>query len=247
MGRARNPKRDEAMQMWLDSGGTLSFKELAKELEIEDEARIRKWKSLDKWNDKLQAEQKRKKRGGQPGNKNAVGHGAPIGSKNAETHGAYSRVNFSDLSEEDQEYLANLSANVEANLLNEYRILMAKERDLSNRIAKYDWENDEKNFPERHEKIFAIKHGKKVEVRRIEFSESAFERSMKLVAERTKLHGRILKALDMMRAHGLDQERLALDKRKHALNKQKISGEFEINLETGEIDDTVDIDDDDAL
>jgi len=230
------------MQMWIGSGGTLSFKELAQELEIEDEARIRKWKSLDKWNDKLQAEQKRKKRGGQPGNKNAVGHGAPLGSKNAETHGAYSRVNLSDLSEEDQEYIANLSANIEENLLNEYRILMAKERDLSNRIAKYDLENDKKFFPERHEKIFATKHGKKVEVRRIEFSESSFERRMKLEAEYIKLHGRILKLLDMMRAHGVDRARLDLDERKHRLAKQKISGEFEIDIETGEIDDTVDID-----
>lgn len=45
----------------------------------------------------------KKKRGGQPGNKNAlghgapygnqnaVGHGAPVGNKNAEKHGLYSR------------------------------------------------------------------------------------------------------------------------------------------------------------
>ena len=33
----------------------------------------------------------KRKRGGQPGNKNAVGHGAPLGNKNAFRHGLYER------------------------------------------------------------------------------------------------------------------------------------------------------------
>ena len=39
----------------------------------------------------VQGAPRKRKRGGQPGNKNAVGHGAPVGNKNAEKFGFFSK------------------------------------------------------------------------------------------------------------------------------------------------------------
>ena len=96
MARDRSPERDKARQIWLDSGGTMTAREVAEKVGAKPE-QVRKWKSLDDWNAALEAQKPPRKRGGQPGNKNAAGAGAPMGNKNAETHGAYSAVRVADL------------------------------------------------------------------------------------------------------------------------------------------------------
>ena len=60
---------------------------------------------LDSWAAELEAQKPPRKRGGQPGNKNAAGAGAPHGNRNAETHGAYSTVRLADLPDEQREYI----------------------------------------------------------------------------------------------------------------------------------------------
>lgn len=94
MPRARSPKRDEAYQLWLASEGKKKLKDIAAELGV-SETQIRKWKNQDKWNgnvtNQVNGSVTKRKRGGQPGNKNAVGHGAPKGNQNATKHGLFSR------------------------------------------------------------------------------------------------------------------------------------------------------------
>ena len=94
MPRARSPKRDEAYQLWIASEGKKKLKDIAAELGV-SETQIRKWKNQDKWNGNVTNQVKgnvtKRKRGGQPGNKNAVGHGAPKGNQNATKHGLFSR------------------------------------------------------------------------------------------------------------------------------------------------------------
>ena len=55
----------------------------------------------------------RKKRGGQPGNKNAVGHGAPKGNQNAVKHGLFSRY----LPEDTREIFFSLDSSDPLDLL----------------------------------------------------------------------------------------------------------------------------------
>ena len=94
MPRARSPKRDQAYQLWIASDGKKKLKDIAAELEV-SETQIRKWKNQDKWNSNVTNQGKgnvtKRKPGGQPGNKNAVGHGAPKGNQNAIKHGLFSR------------------------------------------------------------------------------------------------------------------------------------------------------------
>lgn len=100
MPRARSPKRDEAYRLWVDSGKKKKLKDIASELGV-TETQIRKWKNQDKWNGNVtnpnsnvtnpKSNVTKRKQGGQPGNKNAVGHGAPKGNKNAEKFGFFSK------------------------------------------------------------------------------------------------------------------------------------------------------------
>lgn len=60
---------------------------------------------------------------------------------------------------------------------------------------------------------------------------SPFERAMKVEAELNKLHGRIIKQLDSIKAYELEDRRLTLAEKQFELNKQKLTGEFEIDPE----------------
>ena len=79
MARKRDPRRDEAKKIWLDSGGKKVLKELASELNVSD-SQIRKWKSVDKWAEELKGNVTKSNsnvtnKGGAPsGNKNAKGN-----------------------------------------------------------------------------------------------------------------------------------------------------------------------------
>lgn len=52
MARPRNPKRDQAFQLWKASNGTRLLKDIAEELEC-SQTLIRKWKNQDSWDEKL--------------------------------------------------------------------------------------------------------------------------------------------------------------------------------------------------
>ncbi|WP_084146884.1 phage terminase small subunit-related protein [Paenibacillus wynnii] len=98
MARERSPERDKAKQMWLASSGMMKLKDIAAALFI-GENKVRKWKSLDRWEDELKGNVPHKSKGSVPleskgnvphnrgapkGNKNAVGNrgGAPPGNQN---------------------------------------------------------------------------------------------------------------------------------------------------------------------
>lgn len=97
MARARNPDRDKAFELFKEHNGNITNREIANILNV-PERTISVWKIRDSWNEKVncstskkECSTTKKKRGGQPGNKNAVGHGAPKENKNAEKHGFFSK------------------------------------------------------------------------------------------------------------------------------------------------------------
>ncbi len=67
-------------------------KELAEKYDVSLNT-IKSWVKRYGWSGlkKNQGAPRKRKRGGQPGNKNAVGHGAPVGNKNAEKYGFFSK------------------------------------------------------------------------------------------------------------------------------------------------------------
>lgn len=99
MARARSPNRDKSFQIYKEHDGDITNREIAKILNISEKT-VGGWKCKDTWDDKLNGVLQKDKRstpkgkfnkGGQPNNKNAVGHGAPVGNRNAETHGFFSK------------------------------------------------------------------------------------------------------------------------------------------------------------
>lgn len=97
MPRKRNPKREQARRMWLDSGGKKKLIEIADELDVSP-SQIRKWKSQDKWNDDLKGNvTKKKERSSMKGNQYAKGNpgnphaSPPKGNKNAVKHGLFAK------------------------------------------------------------------------------------------------------------------------------------------------------------
>lgn len=94
MARERSPNRDKAFDIYKEHGGNITNREIANQLEISEKS-ISGWKCKDKWDKKLNGVLQKDKRstpkakGGQPGNKNAAGHGAPLQNNNAEKHGFF--------------------------------------------------------------------------------------------------------------------------------------------------------------
>ena len=242
MAKGRNPARDKAKTEWLKSGGKTPTKELAATYDV-SEVQIRKWKSADEW----QAELERKKCGGQKGNKNAAGHGAPKGNKNAETHGAYSTVHLDSLPPEERVYIESMTLDAQENMLRELQLLLAKERDLTRRISEYEQADPNVLYIDRVVEVYtpkadkdknensnktALKQNAKTVIKA-----STFDRIMKLETEYNKIHGRIIKLIDSIRAYEVDNKRLNLDERKHELSKQRLTGEYSVDPDTGEISD----------
>ena len=270
MAKARSPERDKVRRAWLESGGTMTAKQLAEQFGVRAE-QVRKWKSLDNWQADLDAQKPKRKRGGQPGNKNAVGAGAPVGNKNAETHGAYSTVRLCDLPQEQREYIEGITLDTETNMLAELQTLIAKEADLQNKIAALEHGDPAALYIDRVVEMRAPKGTKRLEQQREKLEAlqreiaalqdttgdkeraleregytvtmqtvikaSAFDRAMKLEAELNRIHGRIIKLLDSIKGYEMESRRLRLEERKYNLAKQKLSGAYDIDPETGEIND----------
>lgn len=93
--RQRSQNRDRAFEIYQEHAGTIDLVRIAELLDL-PAGTIRGWKAKDNWDKRLNGAppkdtERSKQRGGQPGNQNAVGHGAPPRNKNAEKHGFFSK------------------------------------------------------------------------------------------------------------------------------------------------------------
>lgn len=92
MARAPDPRIEQAKAMYLEGRKLV---EIASQLNL-PEGTVRRWKCTHKWDSERldkKSERSQRKKGGQPGNQNAVGNdgGAPEQNKNAEKFGFFSK------------------------------------------------------------------------------------------------------------------------------------------------------------
>ena len=92
MPRKPDERIEKAKEMFLKG---LKLVEIASQLNL-PEGTVRRWKSTHKWDSERsdkKSERSERKKGGQPGNRNAAGHGGtgPPGNKNAEKYGFFSK------------------------------------------------------------------------------------------------------------------------------------------------------------
>lgn len=145
MARARSPDSIEAEKLYR---GGMKLVEIAKKLGVPDST-VRRWKSTQKWDgekkDKKSERSGKKKanarkKGAQPGNKNAVGNkGGPLkpGDKIAEKHGAYASVYWDVLDDDEKELIEDMPRDEEELLLQQIQLFSVRERRIMKAINKY--------------------------------------------------------------------------------------------------------------
>lgn len=159
MPRAPSDKRTKAEKLF-NKG--MKLVDISKKLDI-PEGTIRSWKNREQWGEKSSkknqcnvakkeagetATLQKKKRGGQPGNRNAEGSkggSAPLRNRNAETHGAYSKIYWDALDKEELDLIDSMDDAEEQQLIMQLQMFSVRERRLMRSIKKYRELQEEKH------------------------------------------------------------------------------------------------------
>lgn len=174
MARQRDPRRDEAKKIWLESNGEKQLKEIASELNVSD-SQIRKWKSQDKWSTELKSNVTNQ--GGAPiGNQNAKGNkgnsraSPPKRNKNALKTGEYETIFFDTLTDNEKDIYSSLNDDPSFALSEEIRLLKIRQLRMMKRIQQAESGLNDEEI-ERLQQLRNIKTpldvgGKKLEIKR---------------------------------------------------------------------------------
>lgn len=237
----RSEKRDTAKAEYVSrkaKGKKVNLRDLADELSVAYST-LRKWKAADKWDDALP----RKKRGGQPGNRNSAGHknaagsheGAPLGNKNAEKDGAYSTIFFDMLSDGERQIAEQTPTGSKEALENELRIAKVREHRILEKIARYEAEPEDTlhltslldmRVPggQKEKKADGIKQTMGMYTK-----DTAFSRTMKLQEALYKVQGRITKIADSLRALEESERRMELERQRLDIMRMRATGAFDVD------------------
>jgi len=152
----RSEERKQAERLYLESKGNIKLVEIAEKLGLPDN-KVRKWKSLDNWEGKLnpaKAEKSKKKpverstkeKGSVPpkkkvgapkGNTNAKGHKNPVPPPDTTKHGGYSAVYWDTLDEDELELIEEVPKSEEDLLIEQIQLFSVRERRIMKAINKY--------------------------------------------------------------------------------------------------------------
>ena len=134
MARAPDQRVEQARTLY-DKG--LKLIDIASQLGI-SEGTVRSWKNRYGWDCNVAKEKRNvaKRKGGQPGNKNAEGHGGtgPPRNKNAVKTGEFETLFFDCLEPDEQKLIQTVQPDKEQLLLQEIQLLTVRERRMLKRI-----------------------------------------------------------------------------------------------------------------
>lgn len=247
MARKRDPRRDEAKKIWLESNGKKQLKEIASELNVSD-SQIRKWKSQDKWSTELKSNVTNGKsnvtfQGGAPfGNQNAKGNkgnsraSPPVGNKNALKTGEYETIFYETLSDEEKDIYSNLNNDPSYVLSEEIRLLKIRQLRMMKRIKEAESGlNDEE--VDRLQQLRKIKmpiekNGKKLEIKRevmqdVQVSRKTYRKIDDILSIEdalTRISNQLTKAIKQLNALATE------DSRNKVYNNQANKLEVEIDM-----------------
>lgn len=228
MARPRNPKRDEAFQMWLESKGQMLLKDIAEQLELSD-SQIRKWKNQDKWDDNLKGNVTKsngnvtkRSRGAPAGNSNAKGHGAPKQNQNATTHGFFSKF----LPEETLEIMEAMNERSPADLIWDQIQIQYAAIIRAQRIMHVE-SKDEIIKEIKKEKNTLLQQGDEVKSIPTEFEyefQFAWERQAQLLTAQSRAIGELRSSIRQFveMADQNDERRLKLEQMQLAIDKTRV-------------------------
>lgn len=130
MARAPDKRIEQAKAMYLKG---MKLVEIASRLNL-PEGTVRSWKNRYKWDCNVAKEKRnvaKRKKGGQPGNKNATG---PPENKNAVKTGEFETLFFDCLDPDEQKLIQAVQPDKEQLLLQEIQLLTVRERRMLKRI-----------------------------------------------------------------------------------------------------------------
>ena len=238
----RSGERDAARAEYVarrERGEEVNLRQFAEERGIKYDT-LRRWKSADRWEEQIT-----KKRGAQPGNKNAKGNpggGAPAGNSNAEKEGAYSAIFYENLSPAEKQIVENAPTNSTALTSHEIGILLLREKYILDKISEY------RALPPDTMITFSVmdmrvpggdgkqkQDGGKQQIGMYN-KETPDQRITQLQEALNKIHGRILTAAAQMQKNEMDALRLELEKQRLEIMRMRATGEISDGKEDDEDD-----------
>lgn len=222
MARAPDERQEQAKELFLQ--GTKLI-DISKALEV-PVGTIRSWKNRYNWDEKSNATLHKRKRnvaktkGGQPGNKNAIGnHGgaAPEGNKNAVTTGEFETLLFDCLDPEEKQLAAAVPNDKEQLLFQEIQLLTVRERRMLKRIENLrqtDFTTVKKKKGTEKDKWTDLdeKHATLGQIQNIEDA-------------LTRVQARKQAAIDSLHRFGVDDARLEIELMKLDMASLKLGGQ----------------------
>lgn len=238
----RSEKRDTAKAEYIarkSKGESVNLRELAEQQGVTYQT-LRNWKAADKWDEAVP--KPKRKRGGQPGNRNSAGHqnaagsheGAPPGNKNAEKDGAYSAVLFDMLTDKEREVAEAAPTGSRDALVQEMRLLKVREHRIMSKIAMYEAEpEDTLHLSSVLDMCEPAGRGdKKQDGARQQMGmytkDSAFNRVMKLQEALYKVQGRIATITNSLRAIEETDRRIELEREHLEILRMRATGAVNI-------------------
>ncbi|MDM8134040.1 Putative ATPase subunit of terminase (gpP-like) [[Clostridium] symbiosum] len=222
MARAPDARAEQAKELFL-SGKKLI--EISEALGI-PEGTVRSWKNRYGWEGNANATLRKpkcnvaKRKGGQPGNKNAIGNrggAAPENNKNAVTTGEFETLLFDCLEPDELQLVAAVPTDKERLLLQEIQLLTVRERRMLKRIEDLrdcDFTTVKKKKGTEKDKWTDLKEDQAV-LGQIQSIEDAL----------TRVQGRKQRAIESLHKFGFDDARLEIELMKVELATLKIGGQ----------------------
>lgn len=232
----RSEKRETAKAEYIarrSRGEKVNLRALA-EMQGVDYQLLRNWKAKDKWDEAMP----RRKRGGQPGNRNSAGkknaagshEGAPVGNKNAEKDGAYSAILFDMLTEREMDVAEAAPIGSREALIHEMKLLKVREHRIMEKIAMYEAQPEDELYLS---SVLDMRQpAGRGENRRdgaqqsmgMYTKESAFNRVLKLQEALYKVQGRIATITNSLRAMEETEKRLELERERLEIMRMRATG-----------------------
>ena len=196
------------------------------------EGTIRSWKNRYDWDNATLQKKKRnvaKKKGGQPGHKNAAGNkggAAPEKNKNAVTTGEFETLLFDCLDLEEQRLVQTVPEDKQALLMQEIQLLTVRERRMLKRIELLRNAADEENKLAVGETgMTAVGHKKGLEKDKetdlLEYR-GKLGQIQNIEDALTRVQARKQAAIDALHRYGVDDARLELETMKVDLAARKL-------------------------
>lgn len=227
MARAPDARMEQARELFLEGKKLIEISELLKI----PEGTIRSWKNRYDW-DNATLQKKRnvaKRKGGQPGNKNALGAGAPENNKNAVTTGEFETLLFDCLDPEEQRLTQAVPEDKQKLLMQEIQLLTVRERRMLKRIDLL------RQSPDDSEEVSGDETGMTVVSRKtgIEKDKDTDLREYQgklgqiqnIENALTRVQARKQAAIDALHRYGVDDARLEIEMMKLDLAALKLGGQ----------------------